>query len=67
MWYPGLYQVVLSSMDRHYYENWINNKVAVMKRNIILSYVLHVQSTLVISTSVVSNNRLSGRENVIFV
>ena len=42
MWYPGLYQVVLSSMDEHYYENWINNKVAVMKSNIILSYVLHV-------------------------
>ena len=34
---------------------------------IFLSFALNIQSTLVISTSVISNNRLSRRENLVLV
>ena len=34
-------------------------------KRVLLIYCFHIQSTLVISTSVISNNRLSRRENLV--
>ena len=38
-----------------------------MRNHITASFINHIQSTLVISTSVISNNRLSRRKNLVLV
>ena len=42
-------------------------KQSIKKEDLTALYILYIQSTLVISTSVISNNRLSRRKNPILV
>ena len=59
------YALFFQSEEQGFLKKWIFRKNGLCNNKNFL--LIHIQSALVISTSVISNNRLSRRENVVLV